>query len=455
MKKLLFACTVFWLVAATQAVAANAINAVRIQPSPDKTRVVFDLSSAPDYSYFTIYEVKPDRLVIDFNGTRLNTELGQLELSGKRVTKIRTSTPKNAQSTRIVLELTGRFTPNVFLLGPNDRFSDRLVVDLYDRADEVPGETAASDTESSSSQGRSNQPARTVDELAQRKVVIAIDAGHGGDDPGSIGPSGTYEKDVVLRVSRALADIINADPDMEAHLIRTGDYYVAHKRRVRKAEQLQADMLISVHADAFTTPQPRGGSVWVLSTRRATTEQGRLLEDKERFSELLGGVEESVRDDDDNGYLARAIVDMRMNDAMARGFEAAEDVIAAMKRVTRMHKTKPQHASLAVLTSANITSMLVEIGFISNPQEEKLLLSNKHQQQIARAIYQGARDYFMRRPPDGTSIASNRMIIHTVKSGESLSVLAQRYGTTVKAIKERNQLRSNVLRIGQQLEIPR
>lgn len=431
-----------------QPLYANEIDNVRIRPAPDKTRIVFDLEQAAEFSYFTLYQAPPYRLVIDFPRTSLKFDLnsaGQSDL----IKRIRTSTPKDKQSSRIVIELHDKLEVNLFPLTANDRYGERLVVDLLQGSKPA---TAMSSTTNAAT--TPTAPALSADQIQQRKVIIAIDAGHGGDDPGSIGPSGTYEKNVVLRVSRALADIINADPNMEAHLIRTGDYYVAHKRRVRKAEDLGADMLISVHADAFTSPQPRGGSVWVLSTRRANNEMGRLLEDKERLSEIYGGVQVAVEAEDTNGYLSQALVSMSMEHAMASGYEAAEHVVAEMERVTRMHKKKPQHASLAVLTSANITSMLVEIGFISNPQEEKLLLSNKHQQQIARAIYQGARRHFTRKPPDGTYFASNRSVTHTVRSGESLSVIAQRYRTSVKAIKEQNNLRSNVLKVGQILEIP-
>lgn len=324
----------------------------------------------------------------------------------------------------------------MFPLAANDRYGERLVIDL-------PGRSIA----------RANEPLR-ADQLESRKVTIAIDAGHGGDDPGSIGPRGTYEKHVVLKISKALADMINKDSAMQAYLIRSGDYYVGLKARTRKAEAIKADLLVSIHADAFTSPQPRGGSVWVLSTRRATNEMGRLLEDKERLSDVLGGVDIRVQEDDTHGYLNKALVDMSMSHAMSAGYEMAEAVIAEMKRVASMHKTKPQHASLAVLTSGNVPSMLVETGFISNPQEEQLLLSNKHQQQLARAIYQGIRNHFQRRPPDGTLFAVGRDNTHVVKSGESLSVIAARYRTTVKALKEHNNLSSNVLMVGQKLAIP-
>lgn len=417
-------------------VHANQIDNIRIWPAPDNTRVVFDLSETPNYSYFTLYDTKPYRLVIDFNNTKLATDLAKITNESLLIHKIRTSTPKNSSSTRIVLELSDKIQATVFPLAANDRYGERLVIDL-------PGRSIARRTQ-----------ALTVEQLTERKVTIAIDAGHGGDDPGSIGPRGTYEKHVVLKIAKALADIINQDSAMQAYLIRTGDYYVGLKERTRKAEEIKADLLVSIHADAFTSPQPRGASVWVLSTRRANNEMGRLLEDKERLSDVLGGVDVAVGEDDTYGYISKTFLDLSMGHAMSTGYEMAKEVIGEMKKVAHMHKHEPQHASLAVLTSGNVPSMLIETGFISNPQEEQLLLTNKHQQQLARAMYQGIRNYFQRRPPDGTLFATNRSSTHVVRSGESLSVLAQRYNTTVKAIKERNGLESNVLYVGQKLEIP-
>lgn len=417
-------------------VHANQIDNIRIWPAPDNTRVVFDLSATPNYSYFTLYDTKPYRLVIDFNNTKLATDLAKITNESLLIHKIRTSTPKSSSSTRIVLELSDKIQATVFPLAANDRYGERLVIDL-------PGRSIARRTQ-----------ALTVEQLTERKVTIAIDAGHGGDDPGSIGPRGTYEKHVVLKIAKALADIINQDSAMQAYLIRTGDYYVGLKERTRKAEEIKADLLVSIHADAFTSPQPRGASVWVLSTRRANNEMGRLLEDKERLSDVLGGVDVAVGEDDTYGYISKTFLDLSMGHAMSTGYEMAKEVIGEMKKVAHMHKHEPQHASLAVLTSGNVPSMLIETGFISNPQEEQLLLTNKHQQQLARAMYQGIRNYFQRRPPDGTLFATNRSSTHVVRSGESLSVLAQRYNTTVKAIKERNGLESNVLYVGQKLEIP-
>ena len=242
--------------------ADNSIESVRVWPSPDKTRVVFDLSETPEYSYFMLNQQKPYRLVIDFNNTKLNTGLTNLGKDSLLVRKVRTSSPKNNRSSRIVIELNSKTEPNLFVLPANESYKDRLVVDLPGKSVERSG------------------PAKSIDELKDRKVTIAIDAGHGGDDPGSIGPRGTYEKNVVIKIARALAKMINDDPGMQAFLVRTGDYYLGLNERPQKAWDAKADFFVSIHADAFRTPQPRGGSVWVLSKRRADSEVGRWLESK-------------------------------------------------------------------------------------------------------------------------------------------------------------------------------
>ncbi|EKE81545.1 N-acetylmuramoyl-L-alanine amidase [Idiomarina xiamenensis] len=419
-----------------QAVAANDIQSVRVWPSPDKTRIVFDLSAKPDYSYFTLYDSQPYRLVIDFRDTERKASLTNLGEESLLVKKVRTSSPQYANSTRIVIELNSKSQPEVFSLPANETYSDRLVVDL-------PGESV-----------RRTGPAKSVDELKERVVTVAIDAGHGGDDPGSIGPSGTYEKHVVLKIAQALATQINNDPGMQAYLVRTGDYYLTPDSRPEKAREAKADLFISIHADAFTSPGPNGASVWVLSKRRANSEIGRWLETREKHSELLGGAAEILQGNDSESYLARTLLDMSMDNSMAGGYNVANEIIDEMKRITRMHKSKPQAASFAVLKSPDIPSILVETGFISNPREEKNLLSRNHQNKLASAIYNGVRRYFVQNPIDGTYFAKHRSTRHIVKSGESLSILAQRYNTSISAIKSHNNLQSTVLKIGQVLEIP-
>lgn len=426
----LFVCVPWW------AWADNSVDSVRAWPSPDKTRVVFDLSDTPDYSYFTLYQQKPYRLVIDFNNTSLKVDLNNLGKDSLLVDKIRTSSPKNSRSTRIVIELDSKSDANLFTLPANDSYKDRLVVDLPGKSIERSG------------------PAKSVSELKDRRVTVAIDAGHGGDDPGSIGPRGTYEKHVVMRIATALAKLINDDSGMQAYLIRTGDYYVGLNERPQKAWDVKADFFVSIHADAFRTPQPSGASVWVLSKQRADSEVGRWLENREQQSELLGGVTDILSNNGHEPYLAETLLDMSMDSSIAGAYSAAKHIIDEMAGVTKMHKKTPQAASFAVLKSPDKPSLLVETGFISNPREEQLLTSNAYQKKLARALYSGIRRYFVSNPIDNTYLANQSSFTYTVKSGDSLSVLAQRYNTTVNAIKSENNLASNSLKIGQKLTIP-
>lgn len=416
--------------------ASNALESVRVWPAPDKTRIVFDLGAAPQHSYFTLYDNQPYRLVIDLRNTRNQVNLNALEFESLMVGRIRTSTAPDDSTSRIVLELSAQVTPVIFPLPPNERYGHRLVVD-------IPGQSVAE-----------QRVTRTTENMPQRPVIVAIDPGHGGEDPGSIGPSGTYEKHITLPVARRLAELINADPGMQAVLVRTGDYGVPLNQRTREARRQRADMFISIHADAFTSPQPRGASVWVLSRRRANTELGRWLENREQHSELLGGAAEVLSSNGNDPYLARTLLDMSLDSSMSGGFDAANLLLNELSGVTRLHRREPQAASFAVLNSPDIPSVLVELGFISNPQEEEQMRNAAHQQRLAQALYNGTREFFVRHPVDGTILANQTTRRHTVVSGDSLSVLAQRYGTSVAAIQRHNNLNGTVLRVGQVLEIP-
>lgn len=425
------------LVVSGVAQASNTLESVRVWPAPDKTRIVFDLGASPQHSYFTLYDNQPYRLVIDLHNTRNQVNLNAVDFDSLMVGRIRTSTPPNDGTTRIVLELSSQITPVVFPLPPNERYGHRLVID-------IPGQSVPE-----------QRVTRTTENLPLRPVIVAIDAGHGGEDPGSIGPAGTYEKNITLPVARRLAELINADPGMQAVLVRTGDYVVPLNQRTRLARRQRADMFISIHADAFTSPQPRGASVWVLSRRRANTELGRWLENREQHSELLGGAAEVLSSNGNNDpYLTRTLLDMSLDSSMSGGFDAANLLLGELATVTRVHRREPQAASFAVLNSPDIPSVLVELGFISNPQEEQQMRTAAHQNRLAQALFNGTREFFVRHPVDGTILANQPVRRHTVVSGDSLSVLAQRYGTSVGAIQRHNNLSGTTLRVGQVLEIP-
>tara|TARA_B100000315_G_scaffold128370_1_gene118067 strand:- start:1081 stop:2430 length:1350 start_codon:yes stop_codon:yes gene_type:complete len=428
--------------------AQNNIDGVRIWPSPDNTRVVFDMKSAPEFTYFTLKN--PLRLVIDLNNTSDTAKLSGIENSGDLIKKLRYSTPKNKSSARVVVELNRNTKPSLFAVTPDGAYGHRLVVDLPDSAPK-PTPTLSASASTGSVVIDDSTSAR------DRDIIVAIDAGHGGHDPGSIGPAGTYEKHITLSIAKKLEDMINRERGMRAIMTRGDDYYVSPNRRPEIAREKKADLLISIHADAFSQPQPRGGSVWVLSMRRADTELGRWLEKSERHSELLGGAAEVINDKSSERYLTETILGLSMDHSMATSHDLGNKVVEELKQVTSLHKRKPQAASFAVLTAPDIPSILVEVGFISNPQEEKNLNWSKHRERLASAMFNATKRYFKQVPPDGTLWAQERANnrTHKVRSGESLSLLAQRYNVKVSSIKAANDLSSDVVRVGQVLNIPR
>ena len=432
------------LLCSTLTYGANKIDGVRIWTSPDNTRVVVDMAEAPEFTYFPLSN--PQRLVIDIADVKQRFDFSKVASDSPIVKRIRHSTPKNNRSQRLVFDLHRSAESSIFALPPTEPYGNRLVIDF-------------SHSGVVQRQADTSQPTIThhADETPLRDIIVAVDAGHGGDDPGSIGSAGTYEKHVVLAIAKQLAKKINAEPGMRAVLVRTGDYYVKHEKRTDIARKAGADLFVSIHADAFTSPQPHGGSVWLLSTRRANTELGRWLEKKEKHSELLGGAAEIIQDTDSEKYLTQALLDMSMDRSIAIGWDLANEVIREMGKITHMHKKKPQSASLAVLTSPDIPSILVETGFISNPREEKNLNWAKHRERLADAVFTAIKRHFGRMPPDGTLWAKARLdnLQHKVQRGESLSLLAQRYNVSVDKIKMANNLNSDMLRIGQVLNIPR
>ncbi|WP_262387547.1 N-acetylmuramoyl-L-alanine amidase [Pseudoalteromonas sp. BZK2] len=431
------------LVVSQIALAQNTINSVRVWPSPDSTRVVFDLNDKPDFSYFMLKN--PARLVIDLKNTDKLDSLPAIPKKHQIVSKLRYSKPKDSKSVRFVFELARASKPVVFALLPTDPYKHRLVVDLVDK---TPKAEPVVSTNTSVKKRELNQ---------ERDIVIAIDAGHGGEDPGSIGPSGTYEKDITLQIAKRLERMIDAEKGMISRMVRRSDYFVNLNTRTSIARKKKADFFVSIHADAFTSPQPNGASVWVLSLRRANSEIGKWIEDKEKHSELLGGAAGVLKDTASEKYLAQALLDMSMDHSMKTGFSVAEEVVSELRKVAKMHKKRPQAASLAVLKSPDIPSILVETGFISNPREERMLKTAQHQERLAKAIFTSIKNYYMKNPPDDSLFAklkSQFSTKHKVRPGESLSILASRYNTSVSKLKTANNLKSNTLFIGQELDIP-
>jgi N-acetylmuramoyl-L-alanine amidase len=427
----------FLLVAfSTTSFAKNTIEGLRIWPSPNTTRLVFDLADTPKYTYFTLKN--PQRLVIDIENTPKNFDFSKITNESKLVKKVSYSKAKSPNTVREVIELNKKLEKNIFALPPTAPYGDRLVIDLNDPDSAAP------------------QFVLNAKSTTNRDIVIVIDAGHGGEDPGSIGPSGSYEKNVTLGIAKRLESLINKEKGMQAVMTHTGDYYISPNKRPQLAREHKADMFVSIHADAFTTPQPSGASVWVLSMKRANTELGRWLERTERHSELLGGAAEIIQDTANERYLAQALLDMSMDHSLTTSYDVSRDMIKHLGKVTKLHKKIPQAASLAVLTSPDIPSILVETGFISNHKEEKNLNWSKYRQKLAQSVFNGLEQHFKGSPPDGSLWAKwkQQKRTHRVRSGESLSLLAQRYNVQISTLKKANNLNTDVVRIGQVLTIP-
>jgi len=428
----------FFLLGATYMAAAAAapveVNGLRVWASPDSTRVVLDLSRPVRYQMFTLDG--PDRVVLDLEGAALDTSHHGLPGPAGLVRAVRTGSQPGGML-RVVLDLTGHVQAKSFLTPPNQAYGDRLVVDLTSNTAPRPIVAPHAPT-------------------GQRDLVIAVDAGHGGEDPGAIGKYGTREKDVALKIARLLAQRINQEPGMRAVMTRSGDYYVPFRERLRRARVAQADLFISIHADAFVNRSARGSSVYVLSRGRASSEAARWLADRENAADLIGGV--SL--DDKSDVLASVLLDLSQNAVIGASQKAAARVLQQLDKVGELKKTEVQHASLIVLTSPDIPSMLVETAYISNPQEEKRLRSHAYQEKLAAAIEDGVHQYFYDFPPPGTRVAQlaakerGQPLRHVVAAGESLSELAGRYSVSVETLQRVNNLSGDSLVAGTVIEIP-
>ncbi|TLX54239.1 N-acetylmuramoyl-L-alanine amidase [Stutzerimonas nosocomialis] len=450
------------LLVAVQTWAASDVQSVRLWRAPDNTRLVFDLSGPVQHNVFTLSA--PDRIVIDVSGANLTTSLDQLPLADTPITGMR-SAQRSPQELRVVIDLSSQVTPKSFTLPPNQQYGHRLVVDLFDQGAapvtaEVPANTAPSSPVAPVSP---TLPAAKLPIVpsSKRDIVIAIDAGHGGEDPGAIGPGKVYEKHVVLQIAKELQRQINAEKGFRAELVRTGDYFIPLRKRTEIARKKGADLFVSVHADAAPRSSAYGASVFALSDRGATSETARWLADSENRSDLIGGAGNVSLGDKDQ-MLAGVLLDLSMTASLASSLNVGQKVLSNMGRITPLHKKRVEQAGFMVLKSPDIPSILVETGFISNPSEAKKLQTAAHQQALARSIRSGVQQFFQENPPPGTYVAWQRdsgKIVHgprehVVRSGESLALLAQRYQISLAALRSANNLSGDVIKVGQTLTIP-
>jgi N-acetylmuramoyl-L-alanine amidase len=428
------------LASGSTAVHAAALKDVRVWGSPDSTRVVLDLTEPAQYTLFTLSG--PERIVIDFDAIDADFAALGSPVAGGVVKGVRFGA-RGRSGLRVVIDVNEKIEARSFLTPPNQTYGHRLVVDL---GHAQPAAAAAP----------APAPVKVAGGDGQRDLVIAIDAGHGGEDPGAIGKAGTREKTVALAIAKELANRINNEPGMRAVLTRTGDYFVKFKDRIGRARSSQADLFVSVHADAFMDRGVRGSSVYVLSTRRASSEAAKTLADRENAADLIGGV--SLHDKSD--VLASVLLDLSQNAAISHSRDAAARVLAELDTVGRLKKSDVQHASLIVLTSPDVPSMLVETAFISNPDEERKLRDPAHQARLAEAIHAGIRRYFYDNPPPGTRIAvlaareRGQAFRHVVSPGETLVDVAGRYAVGIDELRRTNHLETETVASGTILEIP-
>ena len=486
-------CLLFFVLvgAATSAVAAD-LKGVRLLESDTGTRIELSLAGPAEYKYFTLKS--PERLVLDLQASRLAADF-QAPAPNGIVANVRTGNPspsvlrivfelgraaparsrveQEGSQSRLVLELDARNNPVAVPDVPSVAL-DRTIASLP--SVQLPAPRAIDDEpvaeaglqlpmpQQAAVQSPALQvppvraPTRTVHDVigsGQRKLVVAIDAGHGGKDPGAHGPSGVREKAVTLAVARELARQIDADPGMRAVLIRDGDRFVPLQDRYMKARSAQADLFISIHADASPNNTASGASVFVLSTRGASSQAARWLADQENAADLVGGV--SLDHKDHN--LAAVLLDLSQSATMRASDDIANQVLGSLKNVGKAHKPSIERANFVVLRSPDVPSMLIETGFITNPSEEQRLNDPGYRARLATAISDGVRRYFTDQPPPGSWYASRDDLrpssrTHVVSRGETLSLIAARHGVGVDRIRAANQRQGDSVQVGESLTIP-
>ncbi|HHL2558678.1 TPA: N-acetylmuramoyl-L-alanine amidase AmiB [Yersinia enterocolitica] len=533
---------------------AAKLTDIKVNNGPTESRVTLSFDGQPVYAFFSLNS--PERVVLDVRQSGNLSGL-PLEFSGQNLLKrIRSSTPKDAQSTRLVLELTQKAKTRAVTQQSGNNYT---VVMTMSAAASAPvrqtqpvlsqNNTPLSQTNTPSpNAGRltsqatntntasrvtsvnpnsvaknpfnnkptvvvssesvttnTSRPIKTSSAANSSRVVVAIDAGHGGQDPGAIGQNGLKEKNVTIAIARRLEALLNSDPMFKPVLTRNGDYFISVMGRSDVARKQGANVLVSVHADAAPNRSATGASVWVLSNRRANSEMGNWLEQHEKQSELLGGAGDVLANTASDPYLSQAVLDLQFGHSQRVGYDVATKVLNELQRVGDIHKRRPEHASLGVLRSPDIPSLLVETGFISNSTEERLLGSSAYQEKIAQAIYKGLRSYFLAHPlqadpkvenrplietaaVDSSSqrsgvsqpepvvsnissnaqggrvsatkpvaagaVTNNRSQIHKVQRGETLSGIASQYGVSMAVLRQNNTLKNDVVWVGQRLKVP-
>ena len=407
------------LIFSSAAIAETTISAGRVWPAAEYTRITLESATPIQYSLSILKN--PDRVVVDLEDIRFTPELenlpGKVGVNDPYIRALRIGRFKPGVL-RLVLDLKTEVVPQAFELKPVANYGYRLVLDIYPAIPPDPlmallgggamtmPQTGDADTKSEArSQDRSNRGGEALGKArpeVRRLIIIAIDPGHGGEDPGAISRSGTQEKDITLAIAQKLKGKIDKEPNMRAALTRDGDYFISLPMRLTKARQLNADLFVSVHADAFIKPHARGSSVFALSERGATSAAARWLAKKENDADLIGGVNLDGKDH----YLKQTLLDLSQTATINDSLKLGREVLAEIGDINHLHKNEVEQAGFAVLKSPDIPSILVETAFISNPDEEKKLRDTAYQDKMAEAMLAGIKRYFANNPP----LARSKMV---------------------------------------------
>lgn len=429
------------LALALPALAANQVNGIRLHDAPDSTRVVLDTSAKAAYKVFTMR--RPDRVVIDLENAGA-PDLADAKFDSRVVKRVRHAS-RGKGNLRVVLDLHRPASPKDFTLPPTSPYGHRLVIDLYPEGD---------------ADAPAPRRAPVAAPAGERLAVVALDAGHGGEDPGAIGAGGVYEKRVVLAIAQATKRYLDAMPGVTAKLVRSGDYYVPLRRRmgIARSDAVRADIFVSIHADAFRLASVSGASVYALSDRGASSEVARWLAASENRSDLIGGVSGTrVSLDEVEEPVAQVLVDLSMDGKMARSIDLGEAVLGALGGVAKLHKKRVEQAGFMVLKSPDVPSILIETGFLSNPAEARRLATARHQRRVAGAIAEGIRGYLLQYPPPDTLLAqmvADGVLRYVIKRGDTLSEIAARNRISMRSLRAVNTLAGDHIQVGQVLLIP-
>jgi N-acetylmuramoyl-L-alanine amidase len=404
---------------------AAQVKDIRLSKNDGYVRLVFDLDSIADHSVFSLEG--PDRVVLDIKNAKMPHGMVDRVQANSLIRSIRSGV-RNDKDLRVVFDLSEEVSPRSFLLAPSGKSGHRLVIDLHDKKD----------------------TSEILKKTSKRDVIIAIDAGHGGKDPGATGRSGTHEKNVTLQIARRLEKDINAQRGMKAVLVRKNDRYLRLRDRIEKARDNHADMMISLHADSFPDPRARGSSIYALSVDGASSETARMLAEKENAADILfGDVDLAVEDQ----MVKEVLFDLSLTGTIESSLDIGSEILGQLKTVNRVHKKQVQQAGFAVLKAPNIPSVLLETAFISNPREEKNLRSAAHQKKVSKAITRGVNKYFSRKAPPGTWLAS-AACEYAVCEGDNLTKIAKKYNISESDLRTRNGLYADSLLAGQVIKIP-